>query len=99
MGKGERRTQETLVVALRVRPRTSYRPDQCVLGAKASLFGSLIVGAAWPCRGRLRLGAFVELLDQAQADLFLTVLNGHVEHLDLDQIAALHDFFHRVDPP
>ncbi len=42
MGKGERRTQEALVAALRVRPRTTYRPGQCVLVAKASVFSSLL---------------------------------------------------------
>ena len=42
MGAGERRTQEALVAALRVRPRTPYRPGQCVLVAKASLFSGLL---------------------------------------------------------
>jgi hypothetical protein len=40
MGKRETRTQEALVAALRARPRTPYRADQCVLGAKASIFSS-----------------------------------------------------------
>jgi hypothetical protein len=41
MGKRETRTQEALVAALRARPRTPYRADQCVLVAKASFFSSL----------------------------------------------------------
>ena len=42
MGEREGRTQEALVAALRARPRTQYRAGQCVLGAKASLFSSLL---------------------------------------------------------
>ena len=42
MGECETRTQEALVAALRARPRTPYRAAQCVLGAKASLFSSLL---------------------------------------------------------
>jgi len=42
MGECETRTQGALVAALRARPRTPYRAVQCVLGAKASLFSSLL---------------------------------------------------------
>jgi hypothetical protein len=45
MGERETRTQEALVAALRARPRTPYRAGQCVLGAKASIFSSLLTGA------------------------------------------------------
>ena len=53
MGKCETRTQEALVAALRGRPRTPYRAAQCVLGAKASLFSSLLERDA-TADGRLR---------------------------------------------
>ena len=42
MGASETRTQGALVAVLRVRPRTPYRAVQCVLGAKASIFNSLL---------------------------------------------------------
>ena len=42
LGEGETRTQEALVAALRARPRTPYRAVQCALGAKASIFNSLL---------------------------------------------------------
>ena len=42
MGECETRTQEALVAALRARPRTLYRAAQRALGAKASLFSSLL---------------------------------------------------------
>src|SRR5665811_439617 len=44
MGERETRTQRALVAALRARPRTPYRAVQCVLGAKASIFNSLLSG-------------------------------------------------------
>jgi hypothetical protein len=48
MGKCETRTQEALVAALRARPRTPYRAGQCALGAKASIFNSLLgTGSPW----------------------------------------------------
>jgi len=46
MAARETRTQEALVAALRARPRTPYRAGQCVLVAKASIFNSLLEGAA-----------------------------------------------------
>jgi hypothetical protein len=42
MGERETRTQEALVAALRARPRTPYRAGHCVMGAKASIFNSLL---------------------------------------------------------
>src|SRR5665647_359037 len=50
MGRRETRTQGALVAALRARPRTPYRADQCVLVAKASFVNSLLPGD----RGRER---------------------------------------------
>ena len=42
MGERETRTRGAIVAALRSRPRTPYRAVQCVLGAKASIFNSLL---------------------------------------------------------
>jgi len=86
MGERETRTQGALVAALRARPRTLYRAVQCVLGAKASIFNSLLCGCIVQhlqldtcIGGRLYLG--LELLLQ-RVHLGAQPVRDHIQRKD-----------------
>ena len=57
MGARERRTQEARIAALFARPRTCYRAAQCVLGAGALFFSSLLMLQMNRCAEASGLGA------------------------------------------